>query len=114
MADQQKGANQDSEPTNTVMIDTTDTPKRQPLLKLGKKRFGANRGAEEESKAMPEMKKECVFKECGRKFVSSEELRNHMTRRHMPAQTPDEPAKGKVVAKAPVETDISTASATTS
>lgn len=32
----------------TTMIDTTDTPKKTPMLKLGRKRFGATRTATDE------------------------------------------------------------------
>ena len=71
--EESKGANSD----NTVMIDTTggsqasETPKRQPMLKLNKNRLGARRmqQAEEESKGMGQAT-ECPFDSCGRKFVS--------------------------------------------
>ena len=54
--EESKGANSE----NIVMIDTTDgsqaseTPKRQPMLKLSKNRLGAKRmqQSEEESKGM--------------------------------------------------------------
>lgn len=68
------------------MIDTTATAKKTPLLKLGKKKLGGNRGTTDEvpeeliKRALPF----CPFKECGRKFISDDELRTHMQRRHRP------------------------------
>jgi hypothetical protein len=74
MEEEKKSAN-----TATSMIDTTATPKKTPLLKLGKKKLGGNRGTTDE---LPEQTKRtlpfCPFKECGRKFISDEELRTHM------------------------------------
>jgi len=43
MAEEQKGAI----PT-TTMIDTTETPKKTPMLKLGRKRLGMNRTGDEQ------------------------------------------------------------------
>jgi len=35
---------------------------------------------------------ECPFRECGRKFVSDAELKNHMQRRHRPVAQPESSA----------------------
>ena len=92
-----------AEQQQPTMINTKgdgETPKRTPLLKLGRKKLGMNRTYNtlheepEESKgpanpmaamATRDSAMECPFRECGRKFVSDPELKNHMTRRHKPA-----------------------------
>ena len=90
--EEQKGATQER---TTTMIDTSGTPaKKTPMLKLGKRRFGAPRqeaDAEEESKGSARDEGlTCPFRACGRRFVAEAELKNHMQRRHRPAATPTE------------------------
>jgi len=88
MADEEiKGAT----PT-TTMIDTSDTPKKTPMLKLGRKRFGAARAPTDDQDDQPEENSKrggllsCPFKACGRRFVSDDELRSHLQRRHRPPE----------------------------
>ena len=80
------------------MIDTTSqstnvsSEKPKPLLKLGRKKIGAPRQSQEENQedqqtAASALKDEqCPFKQCGRKFVSEPELKQHMQRRHRPTE----------------------------
>ena len=98
------------------MIDTTGggAVKRTPLLNLGRKKLGMKRQSDLYSDAQPEESKgrvgtagsnreqmlECPFRECGRKFVSEPELKNHMQRRHKPAPVlTEEPEKKASVAE---------------
>ena len=93
----------------------TYTLKDKNVLNLKKKRLGATRQADppsaqeqEETKGMArvgtaggtrDQPLECPFRECGRKFVSDPELKNHMSRRHKPAEpiAEDEEKKGSAV-----------------
>ena len=108
------------------MIDTTDgaptdTPKRTPMLKLGRKKLGMARTYNEEGEETKQPNNvikmstrekiiECPFRECGRKFVSEPELKNHMTRRHKPTasfeSTPEPSSVVETTEASTIETPV--------
>ena len=70
------------------MIDTTEqTPKRTTMLKLGKGRLNNSRRQE-----MEDSMQQCPFTECGRKFVTDQELKGHLHRRHKPKEQVESPS----------------------
>ena len=93
--EEEKGASA-SAATGTVQIDTTGAAKKTPLLKLGRKKLGMNRPTYDDD-GNPTTVEEtkgptqpsgitCPFRECGRRFVSDQELKQHMQRRHRPVE----------------------------